>query len=39
MKRSLSLLILAFSLVLAVVGGWLADRQFTQTLEIGRAHV
>lgn len=33
MKRSLSLLILAFSLVLAVVGGWLADRQFTQTLD------
>ena len=33
MKRSLSLAICGFSLVLALVGGWLADRQFTQTLD------
>ena len=33
MKRSLSLLVCAFSLVLALVGGWLAYRQFTQTLD------
>lgn len=33
MKRSLALAVCGFSLVLAVVGGWLADRQFTQTLD------
>lgn len=33
MKRSLSLAVCCFSLVLALVGGWLADRQFTQTLD------
>ena len=33
MKRSLSLLVCAFSLVLALVGGWLADRQFTAALD------
>ena len=33
MKRSLSLLVCAFSLVLALAGAWLADRQFTQTLD------
>ena len=33
MKRSLSLTVCGFSLVLALVGGWLADRQFTQTLD------
>ncbi len=33
MKRSLSVLVLAFSLVLALVGGWLADRQFTAALD------
>ena len=33
MKRSLSLAVCGFSLVLALVGGWLADRQFTQTLD------
>ena len=33
MKRSLSLLVCAFSLVLALVGAWLADRQFTAALD------
>ena len=33
MKRSLSLLVCGFSLVLALVGGWLADRQFTAALD------
>ncbi len=33
MKRSLSIAVCGFSLVLALVGGWLADRQFTQTLD------
>ena len=33
MKRSLALAVCGFSLVLALVGGWLADRQFTAALD------
>ena len=33
MKRSLALSVCGFSLVLALVGGWLADRQFTAALD------
>ena len=33
MKRSLALAVCGFSLVLALVGGWLADRQFTTALD------
>ena len=33
MKRSLSFAVCCFSLVLALVGGWLADRQFTAALD------
>ena len=33
MKRSLALAVYGFSLVLALVGGWLADRQFTAALD------
>ena len=33
MNRSLALAVCGFSLVLALVGGWLADRQFTTALD------
>ena len=36
MKRSLALAVCGFSLVLALVGGWLADRQFTAALDYRR---